>query len=251
MIAAVSMVKDEVDIVEPILRHLVAEGVDELIVADNLSTDGTSDLLYALADELPLTVLEDPEVAYYQGRKMTALATIADEMGADWIIPFDADELFYSGAGRLGDVLPGATHDVYWVEARHHIPHTDDPKTGNPVERMQHRRSDEFLPTAKVVFRSHRDARLHMGNHDVDRSGPRCHGLIELREFQYRSFEHFCRKVRNGKRAYDATDLPADCGIHWRRNGGLDDEQLWAEWEIYLALPTVRDPAPLRVEVKN
>ena len=41
----VSMVRDEADVIEGTLRHM-ADEVDELIVADNGSVDGTTDILY-------------------------------------------------------------------------------------------------------------------------------------------------------------------------------------------------------------
>ena len=59
MICAVGMVKDEIDIIEPVLRHLVAEGVDRILLLDNLSTDGTSETLIRLeAVGLPLKMTD-------------------------------------------------------------------------------------------------------------------------------------------------------------------------------------------------
>ncbi len=72
-VVGVSTVKDEADVVEWTLRHM-ADEVDSLVVADNGSRDGTREILAWLADELPLTVVDDPEVGYYQSRRITRLA---------------------------------------------------------------------------------------------------------------------------------------------------------------------------------
>lgn len=242
----IAMVRDEADILPSILRHMLDEGLDHLIVADNLSTDGTRDHLEDFARNAPLTVVDDPEVAYYQARKMTRLAHQAGGMGADWIVPFDADELWYSPFGQLAGILKGAREPIQYAEGLYHVPHPDDPDDPDPIVRMVHRRAGRNCPQSKVAFRYHPEVVLHQGNHEVDRPGTRCVGLIAFREFQYRSFEHFVRKVRHGKVAYDATDLAEDCGIHWRRLGAMTDQELRAEWDAYLRTPTEYDPAPVR-----
>jgi glycosyltransferase involved in cell wall biosynthesis len=86
------MVRDEADIIEGTLRHM-ADEVDHLIVADNLSSDGTRDILDTLAKDLPLTVVDDPDPGYTQSAKMSALAErAAVEQRASWIVPFDAED---------------------------------------------------------------------------------------------------------------------------------------------------------------
>lgn len=252
MITAVSMWRNEADIGPTIIRHLLAEGVDHIIVADNNSTDGTTEHLQDfIAKGAPLIYVHDPEVGYRQAHKMTRLAHMAGEMGTDWVIPFDADELWFSPHGRLCEVLTNDVEQVQWVEGFYHIPHPDDdPNEGDPVLRMVHRRQGRDCPQSKTCFRYDPTVWIHPGNHSVIHPGSRGLGLVAFREFQYRSFEHFCRKVRHGKIAYDAApDLPLDCGIHWRKLGAMSDEELQVEWDAYLQTPTVYDPAPLRVEV--
>ncbi len=246
---AVMMVKDEADILPTNIRHLLAEGVDHIIVADNQSTDGTTDHIHDFVRcGAPVTYLVDDEPGYYQAKKMTGLVHRAGAMGAQFVLPVDADEIWYSPHGRLRDVLSYTTDPIQWVEGFYHVPHADDdPLEPDPVRRMRHRRVGRDCPQSKVCFRYRTDARLAMGNHEVFMGGSRGQGLVAFREFQYRSFEHFARKVRNGKRAYDAApDIGQDCGIHWRRLGALSDDDLAAEWAAYLTTPTEYDPAPLR-----
>ncbi len=100
----------------------------------------------------------------------------------------------------------------------------------------------------KVAFRADPNAVVLQGNHGVSGvAHPKGHIRALIREFQYRSFEHLKRKVRNGKAAYDATDLPETEGAHWRTLGVLSDDELRAEWERMSTRPDlVYDPAPIR-----
>lgn len=244
------MVKDEADILPSMIRHMIEdEGVDHLIVADNNSTDGTTDHLHDfIRSGAPLTYVADPDPGYRQADKTNRLIHQAGAMGADWVIAWDADEWWFSPNGRLVDVLTHGITPVQWVEGYYHVPHSDDDDAEpDPIKRMVHRRQGRDCPQSKVCFRYHPLAEIHPGNHGVNLPGERGLGLVAFREFQYRSFDHFVRKVRNGKKAYDAApELHPLLGIHWRRLGGLSDEELEQEWAGYLATPTVYDPAPIR-----
>lgn len=245
MLVGISMMRDEADICETVVRHLLAEGIDRVIVADNLSTDGTGDILRSIGPEV--TVVDDPVVAYLQSEKMTTLAHRAAELGADWVVPFDADELLYSPHGRLCDVLTDRIEPVQWVRAFEHVPmEWDDPDEPNPVVRIKHRKPQP-KPFMKCVFRYDPHVRIWQGNHQVDHPGPfGGPGLLELREFQYRTLQHATRKVRNGKAAYDATSMPLSEGSHWREMGAWSDEEIALWWKGYCAQDVILDPAPLR-----
>lgn len=250
----VSMVKDEADVVEGTLRHM-ADEVDHLIVADNGSTDGTREILAQLADELPLTVTDDPDPAYYQSVKMTRLAQRAAEADAIWVVPFDADELWFARGGPLREVLPVLPPaNVAVALLTNHFSTAIDPSEGDPFRRMVWR-SAEPAPLGKMAFRWEPGAVIHQGNHGVTLpSGQVPVDALEVRHFPYRSVEQFLNKARNGAAAYRAADLPEDQGAHWRAYGdilerlgeeGLADVYRQHMW--YLS-PTdsglVLDPAP-------
>ena len=108
MIVAVTMVRDEADVIGPVLANLYAQGVDHIIAADNLSTDRTRSIL---EQHDRLTIIDDPEPGYYQATKMTRLARQAHDMGADWVLPFDADEVWYAEGGTIAQALDTVTAD--------------------------------------------------------------------------------------------------------------------------------------------
>ena len=221
---AVSMVRDEEDVIAGTVRHM-ADEVDGVIVADNLSTDRTREILDGLVDQVPvpLIVLDDPDPGYRQSDKMTHLARCAVQYGAEWIVPFDADELWYSPEGRVADVLAGTDAGVAEADLYNHFPTAVDPDGADPFERIVWRQQHPgALP--KVAFRWQADAVIAQGNHDVYLPRKQLRRrILELRHFPYRSEEQFVRKARNGAAAYRATTLPEQIGAHWRSYGDILD----------------------------
>lgn len=249
-VAGICMVKDEADVIAGTLHHM-ADEVDFLLVADNGSTDGTREILAELEDTLELTVLDDPEPAYYQSEKMSALASAAADQGATWIVPFDADELWV-GADRVSTILNATGVNVVTASLFNHLCTAVDPDDVDPFRSMVWRQAQP-APLPKVAFRWQDGAVIHQGNHGVTLDDPTATNGLEVRHFPYRSAEQFVRKARNGAAAYRATDLPPDQGAHWRAYGELLDrfgpsalEDVFREHFWYLS-PTdsglVRDPA--------
>ena len=259
------MCKDEADIIETTLRNMLTH-VDWVIVADNMSTDSTPLILDRIqADNDRLIVFPDENPAYYQSDKMTALAHKArEELGADWVVPFDADEIWYSSFAptlkeRL-DVL-GPQWQVVQADLYDHVSTgADNMNEPNPVERIRWR-IVEPLPLPKVACRWRKDLVIDAGNHRAlyDSSGATIsHDRFVVRHFPYRSTDQFVRKVRNGAAAYKLTDLDYTVGNHWRGYGQIleahGEEALITE--VYARYfyeadplrpnnrPLIEDPAP-------
>ena len=229
MIAGICHVKNEIDIVELVIRHTLAEGVDHLWVQDHMSTDGTWDLLQEYAKEYPITLLRDEIPVFYQPERMNALARMAYVSGAEWVLPFDADEFFYAPSGRtvaaelaLEDL---STLKLFCRSWRY----------------LDFSRRDVTPQRSKVVFRAAPGARLVAGNHDVTLPDGTEH-VLEVAHYQYRSLEQFIRKVR-GLEAYQSL-FPTQGRPPWL---DLTDEELAVEWDKLCAVETVVDPIPLRV----
>src|SRR4029077_1502167 len=146
------MVKDEADVIEAVLRHIAAQGVDGIIVADNDSDDATALILDELVGELPLHWQHDPDPAYYQSAKMTAMANQAHSYGATWVWPCDADELWTHGSVPLAVAVERDDVDVIHVPLWHHYTTALDDVTGNPFRDMVYRDRDPAR-LGKVIVR--------------------------------------------------------------------------------------------------
>lgn len=236
-VIAVTMVRDEADVIAPVLANLLAQGVDHIIAADNLSTDRTRDILEATPN---MTVVEDNVLAYEQAAKMTRLARQAHDMGADWVLPFDADEVWYADGGNISDALSTVTADVVMAAGWDHIVRTPTDTPFSPWRRQQPQ------TLCKVAFRARPDVELNMGNHDVRPAHlTRVRGPLFYRHFQYRSLEQMTRKLRAGRAAYEASDVHPMHGTHWREGGLLSDDEMYAKWVGLCSEDgLVFDPAP-------
>lgn len=108
-IIAVSMVKNEADVIESFVRHTLGF-VDRLYVADHGSTDGTYEILCQVRSEgLPLEIERVYGLEYRQREVINTLARRALAAGADIIMPLDADEFVVntSDAEDIRSVLEG------------------------------------------------------------------------------------------------------------------------------------------------
>lgn len=256
-VVGITMVRDEADIIEHTIRHMAGQ-VDKLIVANNLSEDGTHDILLMLADELGIVVVDDPDPRYLQSKKMTGLATRAAAMGADWICPFDADELWFAPDNqRFADWLNSRSSRVVHGQMYNYISTALDPDHDDPFVRMQWRRSTPSL-SGNVAFRWHPDAVIDAGNHGVringisqQAGGPK----FTVRHYPRRTPEQMIHSVRNGYDSHKAAGLSRGIGMHYWIWGELlesEGEQAIVDLfykDHYSADPhaddgLVHDPAP-------
>jgi hypothetical protein len=255
-VVAIARAKDEADVVEGWVRHHANE-VDHILIADNASTDGTRDILWGLLRDYPLTLVDDPEIGYYQSARMSALAAqAADMFGPDnlWIAPIDLDELWVQPVDRIRTVLPTLGHN--------HVRTGDDVDDPDPFRSMVWRiEQPGALP--KVAFRYAEGAVIEQGNHGVTLPTGETGGLqvLHVHHFPVRSAEHYIRKARNGAAAYAAApDLPESMGAHWRSWGRMSDDQLLDAYRTHWHYGSpadvgrvrgdgaglVREPAPYR-----
>lgn len=227
---AVGVARDEVDVIGDSIQHLLDQGVDRVLVADHMSTDGTAELLAELSQrDSRVLVARDTEPGHFQMEKVTWLSQAAWWSGARWIIPFDADEFWFAEIGSVAEFLRPHTASIIRAATTHMLP---VPGPG-PL------RSREFLmdtaPGAeKVAFRAHPGALVGPGNHGVSRIGATARGL-HIAHLPYRSPAQMARKYRVGAQALDAARAPDDQGWHWRHGSTMTETQIDAAWRDMLA----------------
>lgn len=224
----ITSARDEADIILQSLLHVISEGVDGIVIGHNLSVDGTGDLIrgFALGSAVPVVVFEDTDPAWDQAAKMTRYAHMAADRGADWIMPFDVDELLCGVAEPAADVLRQSTDDVLGVQSFTHVETSKDAKVGNAFERLRWRR---HWPSSirKMCYRFRPDWKLWHGNDGVtDLKGNTIKGTdtdaIRMHHFPMRTFAHFCAKNATGSKALAAAkNVPVNIGSHWRKLGAI------------------------------
>lgn len=152
-LVAVSVVKNEADIIEAFVRHTQA-WVDHHLVFDHESSDGTRTILRQLqAEGVPLTLFCDDAPGHRQQARSNFLTRLAAEkFGADWILPLDADEILCgSDRAALEHALArvSAAQPASLPLREYHASTADDASIANPVLRLTHCQASTS-PTRKV-----------------------------------------------------------------------------------------------------
>lgn len=213
------MVRDEIDIVAAMLEHHLAQGVDLLIVTDNASVDGTTEVLERYARSGRVELHHDPLHLKQQSRVVTAMARRArTEHRADWVLNLDADEFLVPVDRSLS--VRGALERTPLSLNAFTAPVTNlvgpPAWSGSGVGRLEWRdhRTDAQLqeigifaqPTPNAIHRGESDVVVAQGNHFVSlRSNgqPPAHAALEVLHLPWRSWAQLERKVVNAGRSYE------------------------------------------------
>lgn len=153
-LVAVSVVKNEADVIEAFVRHTAAL-VDHHLIFDHASTDGTREILFALQQEgLALSLFTDDALLNLQQHRSNHLARLAAlEHAADWIVPLDADEFLTvpDRAAFEAALAPNPTAPCALPLLDYGLSDADDPTEPNPARRQQHA-ARSFSSTRKLVL---------------------------------------------------------------------------------------------------
>lgn len=234
MIVGVSSVKDEAEIIGQTVSHLKGEGVDQLIIS--VGGDPDDETWRAIRKADPGSIVLTQVGDFDQGREITMLAQMALEYGATWVIPFDADEFWIDPlGGSIKSVLDAQPPGIGLIHCAA-FTHLD---WDRKVSAQKHFGKVAFRPTPGTV--------VQWGNHTVSGvSGAETHGLLEVRELQYRSWDHLVAKVAKAQALFDSWEVPWVFGGHMRALCARDEEGLRQFWADFQALEAEIDPIPYR-----
>ena len=168
---SLTMVQNEADVVEYFVRANLRL-LDHMVVAVNPSSDGTAELLDALAEEgLPVTVWRVGRNHYAQGEMLSWLALqLRDQLRPGHLFLLDADEILLAGDraaldAALEAIPPGSVGVMPW---RSFLPRKTVGARFDPEDFGQ-RLSEELDPTVKLVIPAatvlHPEAPLRHGLH--------------------------------------------------------------------------------------
>lgn len=210
---AVCCLKNEADLVEPLVRH-TCQLVDRMVVLDDGSHDESPMILQQLTDEgLPLDVITLRSLGKDQKARMTRL--ICDEAGhrlqADWILAIDADEFLNVPEGSSlipQDIPPDTCLGLLW--RGYVVQSQDNSADRNPITRLRHRRVFEPRPTFKLLIPGHLARQpggwIEQGNHYYWVGGTRTpcqmHPTTWLGHFPLRSAGQHLIRVLGTQLAY-------------------------------------------------
>ena len=234
-IAMTMMVRDEADIIAPMIDHHLRQGVDVIIATDNGSVDGTTEILEGYAARGQVVLRHDPVHRKQQGVVVTQMARDAASVyGADWVLNADADEFWLpkDPALTLRDVFARLDKGIqsFLVDV---VDMTGPPAlSGTGLQRLLYRdlRSIEEMnavglhshSTPNAVHIGDPNVTVVQGNHLVSlgsQGAPPPELAIEVLHFPWRSWAQFSRKVDNSGRAYlNASGLTPSPNHHGMRD---------------------------------
>ncbi|MFA5828056.1 MAG: glycosyltransferase family 2 protein [Candidatus Shapirobacteria bacterium] len=245
------LVRDEEDVIEDNICFHLNNGVDHIVVIDNGSIDGTTDVLDKYSKKGILNYRIVKEHTYEQDKWVSSMAEEAiDNLGATHLIHCDADEMWFPNNGSLRETIRDMV-GVNYVNVLNYLPPERDEGEGIAamnlmvVKPLKYPKtllkmySDKFLlyEYAPKVITTREYRKIGYGNHEIKRGSG---GLNEekiirndifIHHFPIRSFEHFKCKVINGGTAYEKNPLnDPNIGWHWKawykiyKAGNLIDE---------------------------
>ena len=213
------MVRDEADIIGPMLSHHLDQGIDKIIVTDNGSVDGTLEILRGFSDRGLIDLREDPVHRKQQHSVVTAMARDAFLLyGADWVLNADADE-FWMPVDRSSSLREALELHPKSLQS-FVVPVVDmigpPAAIGSGLQRLVYRDLRTNAALNKIGLHAHStpdtvhigvpDIEIAQGNHFVSLEGrgvEPANALIEVLHFPWRSWDQFERKVRSAGLGYE------------------------------------------------
>jgi hypothetical protein len=235
VVALVVPFRDEADIIADMIRFHLDQGVDFVVALDNGSVDKSA-AMAAYVDPSRVTVLRDPEHRAQHREHGDRLALRAAEMGADWVIPADADEFWYPASGDYRTEMARGANILraHWANF---LPSPYPWKAFDQVGDFAGRQYENWIP--KVAFRAADLVGVEQGFHNAsvrDRREAQSSNLV-VYHYPVRSYGQFERKVRNAGTAHARNpEAQANANFAWHTRGWYRDYLAGKLPEVYEAL---------------
>jgi Glycosyl transferase family 2 len=203
------LARDEADVLDAQIAFHLNAGVDFVIATDNLSVDGSTEILESYARGGHLHLIREDSEFLRQAEWITRMGRLAaTEFGADWVLHSDADEFWWPRGESLKDVL-GSIPDRYGIVRallRQFVPRPDDGSLF--AERMTARLSASapindprslFRPNLKIIHRADPNVTVSIGAQRLIDSA-----FVPLRGWYPVEFFHFpIRGLAQAERKYE------------------------------------------------
>ncbi|WP_430592361.1 glycosyltransferase family 2 protein [Humidisolicoccus flavus] len=219
MLVMTLMVRDEADVIGAMLEHHIRQGVDQFIITDNGSVDGTREIIESFKDQASIDLRDDLEHKKMQGPRVSAMAHDAyEQYGATWVINADADE-FWLAANAKDRTLKEVFSEISPTVAKFIVPVIDmigaPAQAGSGMQRLNYRDERPDSELQKLGLHAHSTPNsvhigspnpiVSQGNHfvNIEQRAPLPEELqVEALHFQWRSYEQVSRKYFNAGKAY-------------------------------------------------
>jgi len=221
-ITAVSVVRNEEDIIEAWVRHN-RPLVDRLVVTLHRCTDATSLILHKLQEEgYDLEIRTSDIIGHRQAETISELIREVAQSGPDYILPLDGDEFI---GGDLQKI------NVYWawtvlLRWRNYVPQGD---VIDPLKQITHRlpeNDDAHKVLVPGWYGLSERSRVGEGSHELyigSQPAPACFtDQAWLAHFPVRSSRQVMKKAFTGWLGKLANDLEP---------GGKDQPAFWSAWK--------------------
>jgi glycosyltransferase involved in cell wall biosynthesis len=244
------LVKNEAEIIADNLKVHSQLGVDNFIVMDNGSKDGTRELLDELKKKYEITIIDRAVTDYQQSNWRTEMARLARrKYGAQWVISNDADEFWIPKQGDLKSELTSTGSIIYCQRFNMLFDRESFDHGGKYYEQNNRVRYPIHYPrgivltednmsimlgriNCKVMLRTLGLLRVKGGNHRAwhlwGKWNETTSRNVQVYHFPIRSKEHFLRNIENRKVLLDKG--VTRMGLHYKRwvrmleQGTLDQE---------------------------
>lgn len=235
------LVKNEESMLEENLLFHKSMGVDEFIITDNNSTDGTLDIIRKYQEkgwvkELIIETATNYEQKEWVDRMIWKAKTA---FHADWVMNVDADELWYSPSGNLKNELSQTSANVlncrmYSLYPEENRPFWEWDKTVGYVSDPEKYDLSIYSiferQNKKVIHRTDGYLQISMGNHKVKMFPMRSENSdIRVYHYNIRGKRQFMEKMINGGKQLEQ-HKGKHGGRHWRyfyqlyKEGQLEQE---------------------------